>query len=301
MTDAGYGESQGDMMQFWRKILGAYWWLPLLGFYLVEVCHESGHWVAGWLTGANMGHVELWPWQLSATVWAVNPHPGWTVWGGPVVGCLLPLALWLLLRPWRYACFGQWFAGFALIANGIYLAVGYVFMIGDTLTMRQTGTPGWGMLILGLVAFVCGLGLWQGLGKTFAEMAGFRRWHWLSAAVLTAITFYFTVIGTDLIATVLGKALAPDSALGQLYTLTDEQHRKFEVDPRLTSLIWWSLFASAWIFNLTDAWLSVLLVRLCKPKAKRSPWSGEVTGFLIYCVIGAVFWYLMALAIKHYL
>ncbi len=288
-------------MQFWRKIFGAYWWLPLLGFYLVEVCHELGHLAAGWLTGARLDYVELMPWQLSQTVWAGNPHPGWTAWGWPVAGCLLPLVGWLVLRRWRYACFLRWLAGFALIANGIYLAVGYVFMVGDTLTMRQAGTPGWVMLILGLAALVCGLGLWQDLGKAFAEMADFRRWHRVSVAVLTAITFYFTIIGTNLLGKAFDKVLAPDSAVGQLYTQIDEQHRKFVVDPGLTSMIWWSLFASAWLFNLTNAWLSVVLVRLCKAKAKRPPWSEEVTAFLIYCVIGAVFWYLMALAIKHYL
>lgn len=286
-------------MQFWRKIFGAYWWLPLVGFYLTEACRELGHLAAGWLTGAKLDHVELWPWQLSQTVWAGNPHPGWTVWGGLVAGCLLPLVLWLVLRRWRYACFGQWLAGFALIANGIYLAVGYVFMIGDTLTMRQAGVPGWVMLILGLSALVSGVGLWQNLGKAFAAFADLRRWQWLSAGVMTAITFYFLTVGTDLIGEVLAKALAPDSAVGQFYTQLDEQHRAFKIDSGILELSWWSMFVTAWLFTVTDAVLSVLLHRLFKPKAKRPPWSGELSRFLIYCVIGAVFWWAMALVIKR--
>ena len=65
---------------------------------------------------------------------ADNPCPLYVAWGGPVLGCLLPLALLgivkLFAKPYSYPA--VFFAGFCLVANGAYLAGGS-FSGGNTL------------------------------------------------------------------------------------------------------------------------------------------------------------------------
>ncbi|MFP6763322.1 MAG: M50 family metallopeptidase, partial [Planctomycetaceae bacterium] len=124
-----------------------------LSWYGMLAVHELGHVLGAVLTGATVERVVLHPLTISRTDVSPNPYPAVVVWLGPVVGCLFPLAAWwtvphswTLLR--NTGCF---FAGFCLIANGLYLAVGSVQGVGDCHEMLRTGTSEWLLIAFGAV------------------------------------------------------------------------------------------------------------------------------------------------------
>jgi hypothetical protein len=133
--------------------------------------HEAGHILHAWATGASVARVVVAPVRLSQTVLAANPRPGVVAWGGPIWGCVLPLALWgavRLLTP-RYAFLARFFAGFCLVANGAYLFAGafYGGRHDDAAVILAVGGARWPLLVFGLVATAAGLALWHGLGPRF--------------------------------------------------------------------------------------------------------------------------------------
>jgi hypothetical protein len=104
--------------------------------------HEMGHILSGWAAGGTLRAVELAPWKLPYSLFQPDPHPLLTLWGGPLLGVAVPLLAALLIRQtW------SWFiAYFCVLANGTYLACGW--MAGDryldTARMLEHGThPGW--------------------------------------------------------------------------------------------------------------------------------------------------------------
>src|SRR4051812_18136905 len=94
------------------SILGVSW----LG---MQVVHEAGHVLAAWAGGEAVERVVLHSLAISRTDTSHDHHPLLVVWGGPVLGGLLPLvALGLtraLLPRWSYLV--RFFAGFCLVAN----------------------------------------------------------------------------------------------------------------------------------------------------------------------------------------
>ncbi len=150
-----------------RQLIRCYWWLPLISFYGMEILHEIGHIVAGLLTGAKIESVELFPWQLSRTGFSVNPHPGIVVWSGPAGGIVLALLFWCILRRWKYVHCLRFFAGFNLVANGLYIGIGGFGRVGDCFEMLKTGTPLWAMVLFGIAATVAGILTWNGQAKKF--------------------------------------------------------------------------------------------------------------------------------------
>jgi hypothetical protein len=58
----------------------------------------------------------------------------------------------------------QLFAGFCLIANGVYLGVGWIDNAGDAGDLLRRGTPVWVLVGFGLLASGGGLYLWHRLG-----------------------------------------------------------------------------------------------------------------------------------------
>jgi hypothetical protein len=140
-------------------------WIALvaLSWYGMMAVHVIG----AWLTGGRVERVVLHPLAIARTDLAHNPRPGVVVWLGPLVGCVLPLAIplamprrWPLVR--KPALF---FAGFCLIANGAYISLGSFAAIGDCGEMFRTGTPHWVMLLFGAVTVPLGLLLWHRLGS----------------------------------------------------------------------------------------------------------------------------------------
>ena len=133
------------------------------------IVHEFGHVVTAWLTGGSVSRVMLHPLQISWTALGKNPHPQLVAWGGPVLGCLLPLcalggAVWLRL-PWIYLV--RFFSGFCLIANGLYLLIDAFEQGGDGSTLLRHGAAQWHLLVFSAIATPVGFWLWHGLGHHF--------------------------------------------------------------------------------------------------------------------------------------
>lgn len=114
---------------------GRVFFRPICEFGLLLVCswiamttsHELGHVIAGWLSGAELVYVDIAPWKLPSSLHRPDPFPKITLWGGPVLGVLLPLLIAIVVR--RPAV---WFvADFCLMANGIYLTLAW--LTGDGL------------------------------------------------------------------------------------------------------------------------------------------------------------------------
>src|ERR1700679_2422345 len=96
------------------------------------IVHEFGHVVLAWTCGETVSKVFLHPLAISRTDTTHDRHPLLVIWGGAVLGSLIPLAglfaaHFLRLR-FVYLC--RFLAGFCLIANGAYLGVGSFFSIG---------------------------------------------------------------------------------------------------------------------------------------------------------------------------
>jgi hypothetical protein len=61
----------------------------------------------------------------------------------------------------------RFFAGFCLIANGTYVAVGSIERVGDPGVMLRHGSPLWQLWLFGIVTVPVGLWLWHGQGRRF--------------------------------------------------------------------------------------------------------------------------------------
>lgn len=93
--------------------------------------HESGHIVCGYASGGALQDADLIPWHLPYSIFAPDPYPLVTLWGGPMLGVIIPLTVALFIRKdW------MWFiANFCMLANGAYIAAAW--LSGD----RYLDTP----------------------------------------------------------------------------------------------------------------------------------------------------------------
>ena len=150
------------------------------------IVHELGHVLAAWLTGGGVERVVLHPLRLSRTDVAPNPHPHVVVWAGPLLGVLLPVGVWAAcrMRGFAHAYLLRFFAGFCLIANGVYLGMGGFDHIGDAGDMLAHGSPHWLLWLFGLGAVPAGLWLWHGQGVHFG-LGGAAHTHLRSVAYWT--------------------------------------------------------------------------------------------------------------------
>lgn len=142
----------------------------ILGSWLaMQVVHELGHVAAAQGTGGRVTQVVLHPLTISRTDLSSNPKPLVVVWAGPIVGVLAPLALWCLA--WRVrlpaAFVLRFFAGFCLIANGLYIGVGSIEGVGDCGEMLRNGSQPWQLWLFGALTVPLGLWLWHGQGAFF--------------------------------------------------------------------------------------------------------------------------------------
>ena len=122
--------------------------------------HETGHIMGGWCCGATLQNTDLLPWHLPYSLFNPDPWPLATLWCGPILGVVAPVtvALWFR-RNWL------WFiAHFCVLANGTYIALGWVS--GDPCldTPKMLHHGAWPVVI----ALYCGLTVSCGY-------AGFRR------------------------------------------------------------------------------------------------------------------------------
>jgi hypothetical protein len=155
-----------------------------LSWLLMMATHECGHVLHGWWSGARLAGLHLPVFGFSRTDFAANSHPLFVAWGGPLWGCLFPLAVAGIVRVvsgtlrvpspgGRHTeCAGylaRWFAGFCLVANGGYL-LGGAFLGGggdDAGVILHSGGVRWQLVAFGLPAVAAGLYLWNGLGPHF--------------------------------------------------------------------------------------------------------------------------------------
>jgi len=164
----------------------------LLSALLGQAVHEFGHAVHAWTSGGRVTAIELVPHRFSSTAVFPNPHPLWVVWGGPIWGCVIPLAI--VGVAWRWlpgvVYLARFFAGFCLVGNGAYIGVGWLIRAGDAGDLVRLGCPVWLMVAFGIVAFSGGITLWNGNGKRFGLGAGresISRRHAIGAAAGLAI------------------------------------------------------------------------------------------------------------------
>jgi hypothetical protein len=135
----------------------------------MQIVHESGHVACAWAGGETVSRVVLHPLALSRTDVTHDRHPLLVIWGGPILGSLLPLgALGLSkLARARVIYLFRFFGGFCLIANGAYLGVGGFSGVGDAGDLLRYGALPWTLVAFGLVCMPLGLSLWNGLGSHF--------------------------------------------------------------------------------------------------------------------------------------
>jgi hypothetical protein len=174
------GQSRGFQLLLVVSTLALSW----LGMMVV---HEFGHVLLAWWSGGVVARVVLSPLEFSRTELQINPHPLAVAWGGALVGVSLPLlvsGLGRLLR-WPGWYILQFFAGFCLIANGIYLAVvSFIPNAADPADLMREGSPQWLLVLFGMLAFSMGLLLWNGLGPHFG-LGKERRTIGRAAAIIT--------------------------------------------------------------------------------------------------------------------
>lgn len=127
--------------------------LSICGWCVMALTHEAGHICVGLFGGGKLQSMELRPWRIPHSLFLPDPHPQCTLWGGPILGCTVPLGLACIIRRnWA------WFiANFCVIANGTYLALAWISgdPLLDTQRMIQEGVPRWCILgaILGMLGY----------------------------------------------------------------------------------------------------------------------------------------------------
>jgi hypothetical protein len=131
--------------------------------------HELGHVLAACWTGGTVARVVLHPLTISRTDLSHNPRPLIVSWSGPIVGVMLPLAVWAAVHMTRFKHMYvlRFFAGFCLVANGAYIGGGSFARTGDCGDLLRHGAAIWQLWLFGGIAVAAGLGMWNGLGPHF--------------------------------------------------------------------------------------------------------------------------------------
>ena len=166
----------------------------------MQVVHEAGHVLVARMTGAEVIKVALHPLIMSRTDVAENPHPLAVVWGGPLIGSLLPLLLFALGTAFKLpgVYLMRFFAGFCLVANGVYIGIGHFLEEGaDPGVMMEYGSPRWLLVLFGAAVFPLGLYLWHRQGPHFGlgEAKGKVDTH----AAIISTTLLLVIVGAEMV------------------------------------------------------------------------------------------------------
>ncbi len=70
-----------------------------ISWFAMMAVHELGHVMGAVVTRGHVTRVVLHPMAISRTDVQPNPNPAVVVWLGPILGCVLPCGLWLLIPP----------------------------------------------------------------------------------------------------------------------------------------------------------------------------------------------------------
>jgi hypothetical protein len=184
---AGCSVTTARLRQFLLLITFIPWcWLAMMAV------HEGGHVVAACITGATIERVVLHPLAISRTDLGDNPNPLLVSWAGALVGSVMPLMAWALAM-WcamKWSPMVRFFAGFCLVANGVYLGFGAWTGDGDAGDLLAAGAASWQLMSFGVFATALGLRLWHGLGSDFGfGNQGERvRWSCVNATSILLVT-----------------------------------------------------------------------------------------------------------------
>jgi hypothetical protein len=152
------------------------------------------------LTGGEVIKVALHPLIVSRTDLGQNPHPLAVVWAGPLIGSGLPLLVYALAVAFRWPGLPlfRFFAGFCLIANGVYIGIGWLLADGaDPWVMTENGSPIWVLVAFGLLAAPLGLYLWHRQGPHFG--LGEAKGNVSMRAAITSAALFLTLVAGELI------------------------------------------------------------------------------------------------------
>ncbi len=149
--------------------------VTIASWYGMMAIHELGHCLAAWMTGGVVERVHFPLLGFSQTFYLENPHPLAVAWagaaGGAVFAALLLGASRNMPRPYQQAL--RYFAGFSLIANGLYLGLGGFDRVGDCAELLNHGAKLWQLVAFGIGATTLGMCSWHRMGPV---------WDWFRSA-----------------------------------------------------------------------------------------------------------------------
>jgi len=162
----------------------------------MQVVHEAGHLLAALVTGGTVRKVVLVPWEFSRTDLADNPRALLTCWGGPLFGAITPVAIWQIARLCRLAInfWLRFFAGFCLIANGVYIGFGAFTHDGDAGDLMRHGSRAWVLCLFGVLTVPAGFLVWHRLGREFGFSPNARPVTGRAARISTAFLILILVV-----------------------------------------------------------------------------------------------------------
>jgi len=162
------GMNRGEFQQIRNRIL-LWTSLSVLCWLLMQAVHETGHMLGAAVSGGTVVDFDLHPLRISHTFIQPNPVPVVVVWAGPIFGVLLPLMLWFWVRRvWQSKEYlFRFFAGFCLVANGMYLGSVGAIAGGDARDLVQLGVPIWTLFVFATFTMTAGFYLWNGQGENF--------------------------------------------------------------------------------------------------------------------------------------
>jgi hypothetical protein len=166
----------------------------------MQVVHECGHVLVARLTGSEVVKVALHPLIVSRTDLGENPHPLVVVWGGPLFGVIFPLGVFGLAAVCRFPglYLFRFFAGFCLVANGVYIGIGWLLADGaDPSVMVENGSPRWILVLFGLLTAPLGLYLWHRQGRYFG--LGEARGRVDLRAAVVSLLMLLVLAGAELV------------------------------------------------------------------------------------------------------
>ncbi len=172
----------------------------LWAWVVMTLTHELGHVIGGVLSGATVSRLELRPWHLPHSLYLHDKHPMVTLWAGPVLSCVVPIAAAMLIR--RPAI---WFiAWFSLLANAAYLILGYFAGDAelDSSKMVDAGTHPMALIAISAIPLVVG---YVGFRKSCIDLMSGEtetmtsRNYWISAVSLAAVLVLQGAIGHFLV------------------------------------------------------------------------------------------------------
>ena len=146
--------------------LGTLLLATIVSWYGMMAIHEAGHCLAAWMTCGVVEKVHLPLLGFSQTTYRENPHPLVVAWAGAAGGALVAA---LLLGLSRYVGASsqqalRFFAGFSLIANGLYLGLGGFDRVGDGAELLSHGAGLWQLVAFGIGATALGTYSWHRMG-----------------------------------------------------------------------------------------------------------------------------------------